>query len=316
MWPKYALHRLLTCKHRKKRKEEKETEGRALKAVEDMVKYSDINTRPCTPSKPRSFVIFLPISTYTFPYLTPDPVQLTLFHTFKNIMSDTIHGSAAGPAKPLIFVLTLGDDQAQNAFQTSHARLLNELFERATVCHAKTAEKAFSLFTKCGEPHAVFVTDGGIARPRCEVISQRLVQYAASGGIVVFGGSFAASSQEELEKILKYTWDLPWEFGSYHRTTLSLNSQAVSSTLKGILPASYSQKALYIYGMQQCEAWYLPTKDSVVEECVPIPRPIADFNESPVVFARCGNGHVGFIGDVQPEEGTILAMLAMMGLLI
>ncbi|KAH6607158.1 hypothetical protein Trco_003471 [Trichoderma cornu-damae] len=228
----------------------------------------------------------------------------------------SMNGSGAGLAKPLIFVLTLGDDQTQNAFQTSHARFLNELFERATVRHAKTAEKAFSLFTTYGEPHAVFVADGGIARPRCEVISQRLVQYAASGGIVVFGGSFAASSADALVKILKYTWDLPWEFGSYHRTTLSVNHQAVSSTLRSRLPASYSQKALYVYGMQQCEAWYLPTQDSVIEEYVPIPGPIVDFNESPVVFARCGNGHVGFIGDVQPEEGTILVTLAMLGVLI
>lgn len=226
-----------------------------------------------------------------------------------------MHGSAAGPAKPLIFVLTLGDEQAQITFQDSHASFLNELFERATVWHAKTAEKAFSLFTQCSEPHAVFVADGGIAKARCEVISQRLVQYAASGGIVVFGGSFAASSQEDLEKILKQTWDLPWEFGSYHRTTLSLNSEAVSSTLKSRLPASYSQKALYIYGMQPCESWYLPTEHSVIEEWVPVPRPIVDFTESPVVFARCGNGHVGYIGDVQPEDGTILAMLAMLGLL-
>ncbi|KAL7947944.1 hypothetical protein V8C42DRAFT_342932 [Trichoderma barbatum] len=231
-------------------------------------------------------------------------------------MSNTVQDSAAGPAKPLIFVLTLGDDQAQATFQESHASFLNELFERATVRHAKTAEKAFALFTQCSEPHAVFVADGGIARPRCEVISQRLVQYAASGGIVVFGGAFAASSLENLEKIMKQTWDLPWEFGSYHRTTLSLNSKAVSSTLKSKLPSSYSQKALYIYGMQPCEAWYLPTEQSVIEEWTPVPRQIVDFSESPVIFARYGTGHIGYIGDVQPEDGTILAMLTMLGLLI
>ncbi|KAL7930348.1 hypothetical protein V8C35DRAFT_312999 [Trichoderma chlorosporum] len=230
-------------------------------------------------------------------------------------MSDTTYDSAAGPAKPIIFVLTLGDDQTQLTFQESHASFLNELFERSTVWHARTAEKTFALFTQCSEPHAVFVADCGIASPRCEVISQRLVQYAASGGIVVFGGTFGASRLEDLEKIIKQTWDLPWAFGSRYRTTLSLNSQAVSSTLHDRLPTSYSQEALHVYGMQPCEAWYLPTDHSVVENPVPIPRRTVDSNESPVIFARYGTGHVGYIGDIKPEDGTIVTMLAMLGLL-
>ncbi|KAK4077526.1 uncharacterized protein Triagg1_3858 [Trichoderma aggressivum f. europaeum] len=224
--------------------------------------------------------------------------------------------SAAGPAKPLIFVLTLGDDQTQLTFQESHASFLNELFERATIWHAKTTEKAFTLFTQCSEPHAIFVADGGIAHARCEVISQRLVQYAAGGGIVVFGGVFATSSLESLKKIMKQTWDLPWGIGTYQQSTLSLNSQAVSSTLQSRLPAAYSQTALSIYGMQQREAWYLSTEQTAVEHRVPSPKSIVGFNESPVVFARYGAGHVGYIGDAKPENGTMLAMLAMLGLLM
>ncbi|KAL7916412.1 hypothetical protein GGI35DRAFT_38844 [Trichoderma velutinum] len=235
---------------------------------------------------------------------------------FRKSMSNIPQDPAAEPTKPLIFVLTLGDDQAQLTFQESHASFLNELFERATIWHAKTVEKAFALFTQCSEPHAVFVADGGVAHARCEVISQRLVQYAASGGIVIFGGVFAASNPENLKKIMKQTWDLPWETGSYQRSTLSLNSQAVGSTIKSRLPASYSQKALSIYGMQLCEAWYLSTETPIIENRVPIPKSIVGRNESPVIFAQYGTGHVGYIGDVKPEDGTILAMLAMLGLLI
>ncbi|KAL6830307.1 hypothetical protein V8C40DRAFT_183049 [Trichoderma camerunense] len=234
----------------------------------------------------------------------------------RSSMHSITQDPAAGPAKPLIFVLTLGDDQTQLTFQESHASFLNELFERATIWHARTTEKAFTLFTQCSEPHAIFVADGGIAQARCEVISQRLVQYAASGGIVIFGGLFAASSLESLKKIMRQTWDLPWKTGSYQQSTLSLNSQAVSSTLQSRLPASYSQKALSISGMQQCEAWYLSTEHSTAEHRVPTPKSIVGVNESPVVFARYGNGHVGYIGDVKPEDGTILAMLAMLRLLI
>ncbi|KAL6797744.1 hypothetical protein GGI42DRAFT_84120 [Trichoderma sp. SZMC 28013] len=233
----------------------------------------------------------------------------------RSSMNSITQDSTAGPAGPLIFVLTLGDEQTQLIFQESHAGFLNELFERATIWHAKTTEKAFTLFTQCSEPHAVFVADGGIAHARCEVISQRLVQYAANGGIVVFGGFFAASSLDSLKKIMRQTWDLPWEIGSYQRSTLSLNSQAVSPTLQSRLPASYSQKALSIYGMQLSEAWYLSAEQTTAEPRAPSPKSIAGLNESPVVFARYGAGHVGYIGDAKPENGTILAMLAMLGLL-
>ncbi|KAL7816661.1 hypothetical protein V8C26DRAFT_87631 [Trichoderma gracile] len=230
-------------------------------------------------------------------------------------MSNHAHGSSTDSGKPIIFVLTLGDEHAQITFQESHARFLNELFERATVWNARTAEKAFSLFTQCSEPHAVFVADGGIARPKCEVISQRLVQYASRGGIVVFGGSFAASGSQTLDKIMRQTWDLPWEVSSVHRATVSLNSGAVSTTLREKLAASYTQEALYIRRMEPCEAWYLPTETPVMEGWVPVIRPAIDSNDSPIVFAQYGAGHIGFVGDVKPEEGTIVAMLAMLGLL-
>ncbi|OTA00091.1 hypothetical protein A9Z42_0041420 [Trichoderma parareesei] len=230
-------------------------------------------------------------------------------------MSNHAHSSSTHTDKPVIFVLTLGDEHAQITFQESHARFLNELFERATVWNARTAEKAFSLFTQCSEPHAVFVADGGIARPKCEVISQRLVQYASRGGIVVFGGSFAASGPQSLDKIMRQTWDLPWEISSVHRATVCLNSGAVSTTLREKLSASYTQKALYIRRMEPSEAWYLPTETPVMEGWVPVIRPAVEPNDSPVVFAQYGAGHIGFVGDVKPEDGTIVAMLAMLGLL-
>ena len=230
-------------------------------------------------------------------------------------MSNNTHGSSSVLGKPIIFVLTLGDEHAQITFQDSHARFLNELFERATVWHARTAEKAFSLFTQCAEPHAVFVADGGIARPKCEVTSQRLVQYASRGGIVVFGGSFAASGPQSLDKIMRQTWDLPWEISSVHRTTVSLNSDAVSATLRENLSASYTQRAVFIRGMEPCEAWYFPTEPPVMDGWVPVIRPAVDSNDSPMVFAQYGAGHIGFVGDVKPEDGTIVAMLAMLGLL-
>lgn len=233
-------------------------------------------------------------------------------------MSAPIYSNPVVPpgVKPIIFVLTLSDERTQNNFQVSHAQLLNEFFERATIRHAKTAEKAFGLFAQCSEPHAVFIADGGITRPNCEIINQKLALYAACGGIVIFGGLFGASRAGDLRKVFKQTWDLPWEPGSFHRTTLSLNEGAITSTLKTRLQASYSQKSLHLYGVQKNESWYLPTQDSVIEERVPRSGPITDFSESPIIYACYGSGHVGFIGDTEAQEGTVICILAMLGILV
>ncbi|KAK5998834.1 hypothetical protein PT974_01217 [Cladobotryum mycophilum] len=218
--------------------------------------------------------------------------------------------------RPVVFTFTFGNDWYQSQFQSLHSRLLNNLFERCTLRHAKTAQQALALFTENDSPRAVFVADSAIMNSRNEVVSQRLVQYVTDGGIVIFGGTFSnIVDHEKLDVFFGRTWDVPWEAGSQQRTTLSLNLAAVNPSLRNKLPASYSQKALFLQGVERHESWYLPTTESVIESYAPLPGPVADLTETPVVFASFGDGHIGYIGDLSAEEGTDAAVLAMMGLL-
>lgn len=59
---------------------------------------------------------------------------------------------------------------------------------------------------------------------------------------------------------------------------------------------------------------YILTSESVVESRVFAPAALSDKTQSPTVFQCYGKGHVGFLGDVNGEDESIKAVLAMCGL--
>jgi hypothetical protein len=66
------------------------------------------------------------------------------------------------------------------------------------------------------------------------------------------------------------------------------------------LPASYSQKALFVKNIEQSAAWYTETESS---------------NEAAVAFTKVGLGSLGYVGDVNGEAGSDEVVMAMCGLL-
>lgn len=112
---------------------------------------------------------------------------------------------------------------------------------------------------------------------------------------------------------MREKWDLPWEAGSYHRTTLYLNQEAIERPTTGLLP-SYSQKAVFLRHVDPDTAWYVASDRSVVESLVPLPGPGINLLETPVAYARVGDGWIVYVGDVNGEKGTDAVVLGMLGL--
>ncbi|EOA81001.1 uncharacterized protein SETTUDRAFT_166407 [Exserohilum turcica Et28A] len=163
-------------------------------------------------------------------------------------------------------------------------------------------------------PHAVLVTDGGIAQHGN--VYAKLLDYAHSGGILVFMGTFSSFTRPSDFQSLFQKAGLPWKAGDYHRTTVYRNdtdTDATSSS-RAELPASYSQKAVFLTGVPRKYAWYLPNASSRTESLVFPPAPIADQSQTPVAFADLGTGKLGYVGDVNGEEGSEAVVLAMCGL--
>ena len=121
-------------------------------------------------------------------------------------------------------------------------------------------------------------------------------------------------------------WKLPWRFGDYRRTTFAVNPRFdgnrgdgnVTSTLFDPIAAgldrSYSQKAVHVKGAPKNLMLYITTPESKLESLVWAAEDVSDVSQSPTVFQPYGKGHVGFLGDVNGEDGTTKAILALCGL--
>ncbi|MCJ1422039.1 hypothetical protein MMC32_008408 [Xylographa parallela] len=145
------------------------------------------------------------------------------------------------------------------------------------------------------------------------------------GGTVLFCGNFSSMTRPSTFNLyFGSEWQLPWTFGDYHRTTMALNPAFRVSTAGNAsfkfdpnttdLDAAYSQKAVHIKNAPRTTMLYVPTEDSQLESLVWQPKPISDLTQSPAMFATCGKGHVGFLGDVNGETGTTKTVLALSGL--
>jgi len=219
-----------------------------------------------------------------------------------------------GSAAPEIFTFSLGGAAQQSLLRDVHSHLMNAITAKSRLRQATTAQEALELFDQNDSPKGVLVTDPGIVASRNNAVSKKLAGYVRNGGTLVLGGLFSAQIRpNDLGKYLREKWDLPWEAGSYHRTTLFLNPAVVIRPSSGLLP-SYSHKAVFLKHVDPDMAWYAATDRSVIESRVPLPGPGIDLLETSVAFARLENGWVGYVGDVNGEEGTTAVVLEMLGL--
>ena len=73
-------------------------------------------------------------------------------------------------------------------------------------------------------------------------------------------------------------------------------------------------KALHVKDTPSSARVYSPTPDSR-EQSLGSYGLSVDQSQSPAVFARCGQGCLGYIGDVNNEEGSQALILVMIGIL-
>ena len=200
---------------------------------------------------------------------------------------------------PSTFLISLGE---KDLFNKVFTPLLSELKFRSNVTQCADSNGAIAILSSLN-PSAVLITDPEIVERKHKVLLGKLVDYAKSGGTVIFCGLFSGFiTVPDLARFFSTSWSLPWKSGSYARNSFVLNSSR-SARLKNnreILP-SYHMKALHITGA---------TRDSAVY----IPETGYRSTESPILFTPFGQGFLGYIGDVNAEIGSIRIILAMCNL--
>ncbi|KIY71250.1 hypothetical protein CYLTODRAFT_369569 [Cylindrobasidium torrendii FP15055 ss-10] len=219
----------------------------------------------------------------------------------------TLSGCKA-PAKPFFLVISL-------EFEAIVASIHNDLFlsleKKALVKWAKTVTSALALITS---PNVlgVLVVDGGAARSKNKRVARQLVDYTKRGGRVIIGGQFSNNSSETSMSSFFSQWGVSWKMGDYHRTTVEKKDAHPTVKANPILPKEISMKAVNLSGVDASAAMYLPSSESHLESRVFPNLPIQNLQEGPVVLARVGEGHLGYVGDVNGEVLVTPVVLAML----
>ncbi|KAI1786102.1 hypothetical protein LXA43DRAFT_1185370 [Ganoderma leucocontextum] len=199
-----------------------------------------------------------------------------------------------------------------------YAQLYNALRINANVTEVQSSGAAFTALAT-PQPDVVLVSDGAITGPQHSRVLSKLVEYARAGGVVILGMHFSNFFPLSAGRSFFGQWGLPWDLGSYHRTTFAVNPDGVPTPLdKHTLVPAFSMKALHIKGAAREHAVYLPTAESRLQSLVWAPQPITGelAQESPAVFARVGEGHLGYVGDANGEQGSTRIIIEMCGVKI
>jgi len=218
---------------------------------------------------------------------------------FRDVFIGSPSTSAAGAAEaaPSPHILTLCLEH-ETLFDDIYRSLTSRITAKARMERATTPEAALTMLNREPPPSVILVVDGGLARQR--KVFERVIDHLCEGATVVLAGSFSSSvNVGEFNRVFAVV-GLPWKSGSYHRSTVTLRRNAVGGSLSSQLPSAYSQKALFVKNVEESAVWYAETGFS---------------NEAAVVFANVGSGKLGYVGDVNAEEGSDVVILAMCGLL-
>ncbi|KAI1090317.1 hypothetical protein F5B19DRAFT_504121 [Rostrohypoxylon terebratum] len=210
------------------------------------------------------------------------------------------HGSSVAsvrtprtPGEPGILLLCL---DYEGLFNDIYAGLISKITAKARMDRATTQKAALDMLTQNPPPSVIFITDAGAVN--ATKIWERVIDCLRGGSTVVLAASFSSFvNQGQFDRCFAKV-GLPWKRGDYYRTDVSLRPGAVDSRLKQQLLPTYSQKALYVQGVARPDVWYAGGRDEVA-----------------VAFTRVGNGKLGYVGDVNGEDGSEAVVLAMLGLL-
>ncbi|OAA57028.1 Ribonuclease H-like protein [Niveomyces insectorum RCEF 264] len=159
-------------------------------------------------------------------------------------------------------------------------------------------EEALAMLDETPPPATILILDAGPARQLR--VWKRVIDHLRAGTTVVLAGGFSTSvTSGQFERVFRRL-GLPWKRASYTRDTVRLQREAVGRPLGDSLAAAYYPKATFARNVDPSAVWYAASEAP---------------DQAAVVFAKVGQGRLGYIGDVNGEKESIQAVLAMCGLL-
>ncbi|KAM0255210.1 hypothetical protein ACHAQJ_005974 [Trichoderma viride] len=214
-------------------------------------------------------------------------------------------------AKPRVLSVSLNH---RPFFDSMYGPLLVKIRASSTFQRVEDGKSVIRLLQEDPRPDAVLITDEALTQRENTPVWDAVLKYVHQGGRAVIMGHFPCFVKPLRIKPFFAKAGLRWEQGSYHRTTLVLNPQAVGPELASKLVPEYSQKAVFLKNPTFTASWYVTNENSSIESLVFPADNAHDTGESPVLMASVGEGKLGYIGDVNGEEGSDAVVIAMCGL--
>lgn len=167
------------------------------------------------------------------------------------------------------------------------------------------------------KPMVILSVDAGLLGKRKSYIDFQLelVEYVRTGGTLILACLFSGNASLDLHDAMLARFGLPWKYGDYHRSTFFRNPafrDVLGPQLYNSLEESYSMKTLHLKNVPADARVYIPEASSRTQSAV-FPAAAVDLHQCPAAFAKCGRGYVGYIGDVNNEEGSQKLLMAMLG---
>ncbi|KAF5591998.1 triacylglycerol lipase [Fusarium subglutinans] len=203
------------------------------------------------------------------------------------------------------------------AISLDHKPFLDDMFEplmakirrRADFLRVEDADSAKHWLSRA-TPEAILITDEGLTEDQNSHVWHAVLRYVRGGGTAVVMGCFSNFVLPLSIKPFFAQAGLEWCSASYTGETFVLNDAAVDSCSAAKMVPEYSTKAQFLNNVALGDAWYVTDEESNVLSPIN-----ARAGESAVAFASVGDGKLGYIGDVNAEHGSNVAVLAMCGLL-
>jgi hypothetical protein len=216
--------------------------------------------------------------------------------------------------KPTIAFLAIEHRESLAAFNDIWRGFTRLLEQHARVEYITMPRSAKSVLqrTDHNKPDTVIVADAAFASKTGRPLVPDALEYVQSGGSLLFMGLCPNQTQlDQVEKLFA-GFNLAWGRGEYEGASFKLNDTMQHIDIAG-LKEHIDQKALHLTGVDIKDAVYKPITGQRYLGSQFTGSAVSQDN-TPQAIIKIGAGRLGWMGDVNMENGNVKVILRMCGI--
>jgi len=215
--------------------------------------------------------------------------------------------AAAQARAPIIYYFGTEDDDDVYLMSKCSRRLFKKLRSEFRLEQVKDLTRATSVLNDPSTKIVLAVTPWA-ATTKAQLPLKRFIE---RGGTLFCCAQFSNCITPPDANAFFKKMGFSWKFGSYCRTDDYLTPVGAAFLSRFLnLPGIYSNKATRLANVDPTDRIYAPTEESRVQSHVFAADPV-NTEETSVVLGDCGDGFLGYIGDVNDEVESAIVVTAI-----